>query len=70
MDPSVPGQLTPSATVLLIIGEPFSEEEKAHILEEITKGFHSWNVESTGININEELAQIASAASLEVEDAN
>lgn len=52
------------AALLLVIGEPFSEENKNLILAEITKGFRCWDVEETGIDINDELAQIANRADL------
>lgn len=61
---------SPGAALLLIIGEPFSEDHKQLILEEITKGFCSWDVEETGIDINNELAEIANKASLGEEGAN
>ncbi|XP_059175389.1 microtubule-associated protein futsch-like isoform X2 [Physella acuta] len=70
MDSDDQGQLVPSAALLLIIGEPFSEDQKTLILAEITKGFRCWDVEDTGININEELAQIANRASLGEEGAS
>ncbi|PVD20059.1 hypothetical protein C0Q70_20553 [Pomacea canaliculata] len=60
----VAGAVQPKAAVLLIIGEPFSEEQKTLILAEVTKGFRGWDNESTGIDINEELAQIANKAAL------
>ncbi|CAL1537292.1 unnamed protein product [Lymnaea stagnalis] len=69
MDSDEHGPITPSS-LLLIIGEPFSEEQKLLILSEITKGFRCWDVEDTGININEELAQIANRASLGEEGAS
>lgn len=34
----VAGAVQPKAAVLLIIGEPFSEEQKTLILAEVTKG--------------------------------
>ncbi|KAH9520217.1 hypothetical protein Btru_060293 [Bulinus truncatus] len=63
-------QLNISSALLLIVGEPFSEDQKLLILAEITKGFKCWDVEETGININEELAQIANRASLGEEGSN
>ncbi|KAL4227832.1 Methionine aminopeptidase 1B [Mactra antiquata] len=52
------------AALLLVIGEPFSEEHKKLILGEISQGFRSWDKEATGIDINDELAQIANRADL------
>ncbi|XP_013094852.2 microtubule-associated protein 1B-like isoform X1 [Biomphalaria glabrata] len=63
-------QLNISSALLLIVGEPFSEDQKLLILAEITKGFKCWDTEETGININEELAQIANRASLGEEGSN
>ncbi|XP_064609076.1 microtubule-associated protein 1B-like isoform X2 [Liolophura sinensis] len=50
------------AAVLLVIGEPVSNGHKDLILGEISKGFLSWDLEGTGVDINEELASIANAA--------
>ncbi|XP_060555499.1 microtubule-associated protein futsch-like isoform X2 [Ruditapes philippinarum] len=58
------------AALLLIIGEPFSEEHKKLILGEISKGFRCWDTEATGIDINDELAQIANKADLGEEGPN
>ncbi|XP_005091094.2 microtubule-associated protein futsch isoform X2 [Aplysia californica] len=70
MDSDDQGFPSPGAALLLIIGEPFSDDHKSLILEEITKGFRCWDVEDTGIDINDELAQIANRASLGEEGAN
>ncbi|KAL3866604.1 hypothetical protein ACJMK2_043890 [Sinanodonta woodiana] len=52
------------AALLLVIGEPLEEGIKSLILTEVTKGFQCWNTELTGIDINDELAQIANRADL------
>ncbi|XP_052795864.1 microtubule-associated protein futsch-like isoform X2 [Mya arenaria] len=52
------------AAVLLVIGEPFSEEHRTLILSDLSKGFRSWDVEGTGVDINDELAHIANRADL------
>ncbi|RUS91760.1 hypothetical protein EGW08_000468 [Elysia chlorotica] len=70
MDSDDQGSAAPGAVLLLIVGEPFSEEHKDATLAEITKGFKCWDAEETGININEELAQIANRASLGEDGAN
>lgn len=70
MDSEDQGSTAPGAVLLLIVGEPFSEEHKDATLAEITKGFKCWDAEETGININEELAQIANRASLGEDGAN
>ncbi|GFO14676.1 microtubule-associated protein futsch-like [Plakobranchus ocellatus] len=70
MDSDEQGSAAPGAVLLLIIGEPFSDEHKDATLAEVTKGFKCWDVEETGININEELAQIANRASLGEDGAN
>ncbi|XP_046357199.2 microtubule-associated protein futsch-like isoform X1 [Haliotis rufescens] len=60
----------PKAALLLVIGEPLSDEHRNLILAEITTGFKCWDTEATGIDINEELAQIANRASLGEEGPN
>ncbi|XP_045216831.2 microtubule-associated protein futsch-like isoform X2 [Mercenaria mercenaria] len=58
------------AALLLVIGEPFSEEHKKLILGEISKGFRCWDIDATGIDVNDELAQIANKADLGEEGPN
>ncbi|XP_069137403.1 microtubule-associated protein futsch-like isoform X2 [Argopecten irradians] len=58
------------AALLLVIGEPVTDDHQNVILEEITKGFRCWDEEQTGININEELASIANRASMGEEGPN
>ncbi|XP_076443645.1 uncharacterized protein LOC143282070 [Babylonia areolata] len=64
------GGSSPKAAVLLIVGEPFSDGDKQLILEEIVKGFKGWDSEATGVDINNELAQIANRADLGEEGPN
>lgn len=58
------------AALLLVIGEPVTDDHQNVILEEITKGFRCWDEEQTGININEELASIANRALMGEEGPN
>ncbi|CAH1795930.1 unnamed protein product [Owenia fusiformis] len=43
------------STVLVIVGEILSPQHKDLVLEQLTKGFKSWDVAATGCAINEEL---------------
>ncbi|XP_052277896.1 microtubule-associated protein 1A-like isoform X2 [Dreissena polymorpha] len=52
------------ASVLLIIGEPFTEEHRKLTLLEVTKGFKCWDAAGTGVDINDALAQVANRADL------
>ncbi|CAE1293128.1 Microtubule-associated protein futsch [Acanthosepion pharaonis] len=52
------------AALLLVIGEPVSEDHKHLIPEELAKGFRTWDVETTGVDINEEVSKVVSNASL------
>ncbi|XP_041365673.1 microtubule-associated protein 1B-like [Gigantopelta aegis] len=58
------------AALLLIIGEPHSDGHRNLILDEITKGFRCWDEEAIGIDINDELSQIANRAALGNEGPN
>ncbi|XP_036361786.1 microtubule-associated protein futsch isoform X4 [Octopus sinensis] len=52
------------AALLLIIGEPVTEDHKHLIPEELAKGFRTWDVEAAGVDINEEVSQIANKGAL------
>ncbi|KAK3097296.1 hypothetical protein FSP39_008440 [Pinctada imbricata] len=54
-----PGTCSTGA-LLVVIGEPFSEDHKQLILADVTNGFKCWSCDS--IDINEELAHIANRA--------
>ncbi|XP_060073202.1 microtubule-associated protein 1S-like [Ylistrum balloti] len=58
------------AAVLLVIGEPVTDDHQNVILGEITKGFRCWDEDQTGIDINDELARIANRASMGEEGPN
>ncbi|XP_021357598.1 microtubule-associated protein 1B-like isoform X2 [Mizuhopecten yessoensis] len=58
------------AALLLVIGEPVTDDHQNVILGEITKGFRCWDEEQTGIDINDELARIANRASMGEEGPN
>ncbi|XP_013381707.1 microtubule-associated protein futsch [Lingula anatina] len=51
-----------AAAVLLIVGEPATEDHRSLILEKISKGFKSWDIEASGCDINEALRAIATEA--------
>ncbi|GAB1603005.1 microtubule-associated protein futsch-like isoform X1 [Argonauta hians] len=52
------------AALLLIIGEPVTEDHKHLIPEELAKGFRTWDAEAAGIDINEEVSLIANKGAL------
>ncbi|XP_061172395.1 microtubule-associated protein futsch-like isoform X2 [Saccostrea echinata] len=56
------------AAVLLVIGEPNTEDHKTLILGEITKAFKHWGC--TDVDINEELSGIANRAAIGEEGPN
>ncbi|XP_064619139.1 microtubule-associated protein futsch-like [Lineus longissimus] len=56
--------------LLVVVGEPFTEPHKELILEEITKGFKSWDDAAHGCDINAELAAVAAAAASGEESPN
>jgi len=58
------GNMTASsaAAILLVVGEPFTTEHKDLILERITKGLKSLNVENSKCDVNSELEAVAAAA--------
>ncbi|XP_033750868.1 microtubule-associated protein futsch-like isoform X2 [Pecten maximus] len=58
------------AALLLVIGEPVTDDHQNVILGEITKGFRCWDEKQTGIDINDELARIANRASMGEEGPN
>ncbi|KAL5005551.1 hypothetical protein ScPMuIL_019007 [Solemya velum] len=58
------------AAILLVIGEPSSDDHRELILAVITKGFQSWDKDATGIDINQELAEISNKGELGEEGSN
>nr|XP_018905102.1 PREDICTED: microtubule-associated protein futsch-like [Bemisia tabaci]XP_018905111.1 PREDICTED: microtubule-associated protein futsch-like [Bemisia tabaci] len=50
------------AYLFVVIGEPRSEEDKQVILQKITKGFLSWDVESCHVDLEKELSILTSEA--------
>ncbi|XP_014670256.1 PREDICTED: microtubule-associated protein futsch-like [Priapulus caudatus] len=47
------------ASLLVIVGEPFDEENKSLIVQQIVKGFQCWDAETAGCDVNEELQVFA-----------
>jgi microtubule-associated protein 1 len=50
------------SALLVVIGEPFTTDHRDLILERITKSLKSWDVETSGCDINTELQAVATAA--------
>merc|ERR1711913_217682 len=61
---TAPPQLSPlsGAYLLIVVGEPFSEEHKKLILQKIQQGLHTWNINDNHVDIESELAVIADCA--------
>merc|ERR1711874_378616 len=61
---TAPPQLSPlsGAYLLIVVGEPFSEEHKKLILQKIQQGLYTWNSGDTHVDIETELNVIADCA--------
>eukprot|EP00091_Calanus_sinicus_P020077 TRINITY_DN5301_c0_g1_i5.p1 TRINITY_DN5301_c0_g1~~TRINITY_DN5301_c0_g1_i5.p1 ORF type:complete len:297 (+),score=56.09 TRINITY_DN5301_c0_g1_i5:92-982(+) len=61
---TAPPQLSPlsGAYLLIVVGEPFSEEHKKLILQKIQQGLYTWNSGDTHVDIETELKVISDCA--------
>merc|ERR1712106_774882 len=61
---TAPPQLSPlsGAYLLIVVGEPFSEEHKKLILQKIQQGLYTWNSGDTHVDIETELNVISDCA--------
>merc|ERR1712106_321946 len=61
---TAPPQLSPlsGAYLLIVVGEPFSEEHKKLILQKIQQGLYTWNSGETHVDIENELNVISDCA--------
>merc|ERR1711909_261081 len=61
---TAPPQLSPlsGAYLLIVVGEPFSEEHKKLILQKIQQGLYTWTSGGTHVDIEAELGTITDCA--------
>merc|ERR1712198_587251 len=59
-----PPQLSPlsGAYLLVVVGEPFSEEHKKLILQKLQQGLNTWNINDNHVDLESELAVITDCA--------
>merc|ERR1711868_237846 len=57
-------QLSPlsGAYLLIVVGEPFSEDHKKLILQKLQQGLNTWNINDNHVDLESELAVIADCA--------
>merc|ERR1712054_69096 len=61
---TAPPQLSPlsGAYLLIVVGEPFSEEHKKLILQKLQQGLNTWNINDNHVDLESELAVITDCA--------